>query len=154
MSGAAAISVRVRVLAHGEGLPLPAWQTAGAVGADLHAAIAEDAPLVLAPGERSVVPCGFCLALPEGWEAQIRPRSGLAARHGVTLLGAPGTIDWDYRGEIQATVVNLGQQPFRLVRGDRFAQLVLAPVVRALWTVVTELEDTERGLQGFGSTGR
>lgn len=147
-----AITVHVRVLPHGEGLPLPSWQTAGAVGADLHAALTE--PLVLGPGERSVVPSGLCLALPEGWEAQIRARSGLAARHGVTLLGAPGTIDWDYRGEIAGTLINLGREPFRLARGDRFAQLVLAPVVRATWTVVTELDDTPRGDRGFGSTGR
>ena len=146
------LPVRVVVLPHGEGLPLPTWQTAGAAGADLYAALTE--PLVLLPGDRAVVPCGFCMALPDGWEAQVRPRSGLAVRHGVTVLNAPGTIDADYRGEVQVPLVNHGREVFRVARGDRVAQLVLAPVVRARWAVVTELDASERGSGGFGSTGR
>ena len=149
MSG---LAVRLQVLAHGAGLPLPRWQTDGAAGADLHAAV--DVPLVLAPGERALVPTGIALALPAGWEAQIRPRSGLAVKHGVTVLNAPGTIDADYRGEIRVALVHLGQEPFTIVRGERIAQLVLAPVVRAEWTVVDELDPTARGAGGFGSTGQ
>jgi dUTP pyrophosphatase len=146
------MEVRVRVLPHGEGLPLPRWQTAGAAGADLCAAVTE--PVVLEPGQRAVVPVGICMELPAGWEAQVRPRSGLAVRHGVTVLNAPGTIDSDYRGELQVPLINLGQEPFRIVRGERIAQLVLAPVVRAEWVVVPSLDDTPRGTGGFGSTGR
>lgn len=146
------IGVRVRVLPHGEGLPLPRWQTAGAAGADLCAAITEI--WVLEPGDRRVIPTGLCLALPEGWEAQVRPRSGLAVRHGITVLNAPGTIDSDYRGELQVPLINHGREPFRIARGERIAQLVLAPVVRGSWEVVTTLDDTERGTNGFGSTGR
>ncbi|MEZ4239272.1 MAG: dUTP diphosphatase [Myxococcota bacterium] len=154
MSGAPPIRVRVRVLPHGEGLPLPAWQTAGAAGADLVAAVTE--PLVLQPGDRAVVPTGLCLALPDGWEAQVRPRSGLAARFGVTVLNAPGTIDADYRGEVQVPLVNHGREPFRVARGDRIAQVVFAPVVRAAFEVVDALDhgETARGTGGFGSTGR
>ncbi|MEQ1504710.1 MAG: dUTP diphosphatase [Myxococcota bacterium] len=147
-----AVPVRLVVLAHGEGLPLPAWQTAGAAGADLYAAIA--APLTLAPGDRAVVPTGIAIALPAGWEAQIRPRSGLAVKHGVTVLNAPGTIDWDYRGELLVPLINHGREPFRIARGERVAQLVLAPVVRAAWQVVVDLDGTDRGDRGFGSTGR
>lgn len=147
-----AVPVRLVVLAHGEGLPLPAWQTAGAAGADLYAAIA--APLTLAPGDRAVVPTGIAIALPAGWEAQIRPRSGLAVKHGVTVLNAPGTIDWDYRGELLVPLINHGDQPFRIERGDRVAQLVLAPVVRATWVRVDGLPGSDRGDRGFGSTGR
>jgi dUTP pyrophosphatase len=149
---ASGVAVRLRVLPHGAGLPLPEWQTEGAAGADLHAAL--DAPLVLAPGERALVPTGIAIALPDGWEAQIRPRSGLAIRHGITVLNAPGTIDADYRGEIRVALVHLGQEPFTVTRGERIAQLVLAPVVRAVWDVVDELDDTTRGGGGFGSTGR
>jgi dUTP pyrophosphatase len=154
MVGATPIPVRVRVLPHGEGLPLPTWQTAGAAGADLVAALGE--PMVLAPGDRCVVPTGLCMALPEGWEAQVRPRSGLAVRHGVTVLNAPGTIDADYRGEVLVPLINLGREPFRVARGERIAQVVFAPVVRAAWEVVHALDDTEtaRGARGFGSTGR
>ncbi len=146
------IRVPLRVLPHGEGLPLPAWQTAGAAGADLVAAVGE--PLELRPGERALVPTGIAIALPQGWEAQVRPRSGLAVRHGITVLNAPGTIDADYRGEIQVALVHLGKEPFVITRGERIAQLVLAPVVRAEWTVVNDLETTARGSGGFGSTGR
>lgn len=154
MGGAPPIEVRVRVLPHGEGLPLPAWQTAGAAGADLLAAVAVE--LILEPGERRVVPTGLCLALPDGWEAQVRPRSGLAVRHGVTVLNAPGTIDADYRGELMVPLINHGREPFRVARGERIAQIVFAPVVRARFTVVGELDpaETARGAGGFGSTGR
>ncbi|MEQ1566011.1 MAG: dUTP diphosphatase [Myxococcota bacterium] len=147
-----ALPVQVVVLAHGEGLPLPHWQTPGAAGADLHAAVVE--PVVLEPGARLVVPTGLCIGLPEGWEAQIRPRSGLAVRHGVTVLNAPGTIDADYRGELLVPLINHGDQPFRIERGDRVAQLVLAPVVRATWVRVDGLPGSDRGDRGFGSTGR
>lgn len=146
------IPVRVVVLPHGEGLGLPQWQTAGAAGADLRAAI--DGPWTLAPGDRALVPTGLCLALPVGWEGQVRPRSGLAVRHGVTVLNAPGTLDHDYRGEVKVPLINLGREPFVIARGERIAQLVLAPVVRAAWSVVTTLEATDRGTGGFGSTGR
>ena len=146
------VDVRIVVLPHGEGLPLPAYETAGAAGCDLRAAI--DAPVVLAPGAWSVVPCGFRIALAEGWEAQVRPRSGLAAKHGVTVLNAPGTIDADYRGEVKVPVINHGPAPFTIQRGERIAQLVVAPVARAWWIQVAELEETARGGGGFGSTGR
>jgi dUTP pyrophosphatase len=144
--------VRVVVLRHGRDLPLPRWQTPGAAGADLHAALTE--PVVLDPGQRAVIPTGLVLGLPDGWEAQVRPRSGLAVRHGVTVLNSPGTIDADYRGEVLVPLINHGQQPFRIERGERIAQLVLAPVVRGGWVVVDALEDTERGASRFGSTGR
>lgn len=146
------VPVRIRRLPHGADLPLPAWQTAGAAGADLHAAV--EAPLVLGPGDRQLVPTGLAIALPEGWEAQVRPRSGLAWRHGVTVLNAPGTIDADYRGEIKVPLINHGAEAFEVTRGQRIAQLVLAPVVRADWELVDELpDDTDRGAAGFGSTG-
>jgi len=146
------VAVRLRVLPHGAGLPLPEWQTDGAAGADLHAAV--DVPLVLAPGERALVPTGIAIALPAGWEAQIRPRSGLAVRHGITVLNAPGTIDADYRGEIRVALVHLGQEPCTITRGERIAQIVVAPVTRPVWDVVEELDETPRGAGGFGSTGR
>lgn len=145
------VAVRLRVLPHGEGLPLPAYQTPGAAGCDLRAALAE--PLVLAPGARGLVPTGLCVALPEGFEAQVRPRSGLAVKHGVTVVNAPGTIDADYRGEVQVALINLGDAPFTIQRGDRVAQLVVAPVTRAVWARVDRLDDTSRGGGGFGSTG-
>jgi dUTP pyrophosphatase len=146
--------VRLRRLPHGEGLPLPAYQTAHAAGLDLAAAVPADAPLTLAPGARSLVPTGFAIALPEGFEAQVRPRSGLAARHGVTVLNTPGTIDADYRGEIQVILVNLGSEAFVVTRGLRIAQLVIAPVARASVIEADTLDDTARGAGGFGSTGR
>lgn len=140
------------VLAHGEGLPLPDYQTAGAAGADLRAALVD--PVVLAPGQRALIPCGFAMAIPQGWEVQVRPRSGLAAKHGVTMVNGPGTIDCDYRGEVKVPIINLGQEPFGIERGERIAQMVLAPVYRIAWDVVDGLEqDTERGQSGFGSTG-
>ena len=145
------VRVRVVVLPHAEGLPLPQWQTPGAAGADLHAAVGE--PVVLEPGGRAPIPTGLRVALPEGWELQVRPRSGLAKR-GVTVMNAPGTVDSDYRGEVVVTLVNHGREPHRVARGDRVAQAVLAPVHRAEWIVVDELDETERGGGGFGSTGR
>lgn len=145
--------LRVRRLPHGAGLPLPAYQTAHAAGLDLAAAVPADAPVTLAPGARGLVPTGFAIALPEGFEAQVRPRSGLAARHGVTVLNTPGTIDADYRGEIQVILINLGAEPFTVTRGLRIAQLVVAPVARASVIEADALDDTARGAGGFGSTG-
>lgn len=141
-------------LPHGKGLPLPAYQTDQAAGLDLVAAVPADAPLVLAPGERLIVPTGLAIALPEGTEAQLRPRSGLAARHGVTVLNAPATIDADYRGEIGVLLINHGTEPFTIRRGERIAQLVVAQVARADFTPVAALSTTARGSGGFGSTGR
>jgi dUTP pyrophosphatase len=146
--------LRLRRLPHGAGLPLPAYQTAHAAGLDLAAAVPADAPVVLASGARSLVPTGFAIALPEGFEAQVRPRSGLAAHHGVTVLNTPGTIDADYRGEIQVILINLGAEPFTVSRGLRIAQLVITPVARASVTEADALDDTARGAGGFGSTGR
>ncbi len=148
---AAPLAVAIRRLPHGADLPLPAYATAGSAGLDILAAIADE--VVLAPGERRLVPAGIAVALPDGYEAQLRPRSGLAVRHGVTLVNSPGTIDADYRGEIQAILINLGTSPFRLRRGDRMAQLVVAPVTRICWEESTGLDGTARGAGGFGSTG-
>ena len=145
--------VRIRRLAHGDGLPLPAYQSAHAAGLDLPAAVPQDAPVSLAPGERRLIATGFAIALPDGFEAQVRPRSGLAARHGVAVLNTPGTIDADYRGEIQVILINLGREPFVVTRGMRIAQLVVAPVARAGIIEVDTLDDTPRGSGGFGSTG-
>jgi dUTP pyrophosphatase len=149
-----AIRVDIRQLPHGAGLPLPAYQSAHAAGLDLVAAVAESAPLVLAPGKHAMVPTGLAISLPEGFEAQVRPRSGLAAKHGVTVLNAPGTIDADYRGEIQVILINHGTEPFTIQRGERIAQMVIAPVVQARLVAVASLSDTDRGAGGFGSTGR
>ena len=149
----AAITIDVCQLPHGKGLALPAYQTAHAAGLDLLAAVPEDAPLVLAPGTHAMVPTGLTIALPEGFEAQVRPRSGLAARHGVTVLNAPGTIDADYRGEVQVILVNFGSESFAVTRGMRIAQLVVAPVARARLREVAALDATPRGDGGFGSTG-
>jgi dUTP pyrophosphatase len=140
-------------LPHGEDLPLPSYQTAGAAGVDLLAAIAATGPLTLAPGSRALVPTGIAIAIPEGHEAQVRPRSGLAARHGITILNAPGTIDADYRGEIQVVLANLGNEAVTITRGMRIAQLVIAPVARAHLQEVSSLDGTKRGTGGFGSTG-
>lgn len=145
--------VAVQVLPHGVGLPLPTYASALAAGCDLSAAIATEAPLSLAPGERALVATGLAIALQPGFEAQIRPRSGLALRHGITVLNAPGTIDADYRGEIQVLLVNLGSEPFTISRGMRVAQLVLAPVTRARFVSTERLDDTARAAAGFGSTG-
>lgn len=140
-------------LPHAEGLPLPAYETAQAAGMDLRAAVAEDAPLTLRPGDRFAVPTGLAFALPDGFEAQVRPRSGLAAKNGITCLNAPGTIDADYRGEVKAILVNHGAEDFVIRRGDRIAQLVIAPVVQARWAETAALDETQRGAGGFGSTG-
>ncbi len=146
-------NVRYRVLPHGEGLAAPAYRSALAAGLDLSASIPEGETLTLAPGERALVPAGIALELPEGLEAQVRPRSGLAHRHGVTVLNAPGTIDADYRGEICVLLINHGTQPFTISRGDRIAQLVIAPVIAASLEAVAVLEATARNSGGFGSTG-
>lgn len=138
-------------LPHGGGLELPSYATEQSAGMDLAAAI--DAPVVLAPGERRAVPTGFAIALPDGYEAQVRPRSGLALKHGISILNSPGTIDADYRGEIRVILVNLGQEAVTLRRGDRIAQLVVAPVTRAAWNETASLPGTARGDGGFGSTG-
>lgn len=145
------IPVSIKRLEHAADLPLPAYETAYAAGMDLMACIPAD--ITLAPGERAVIPAGFAIALPEGFEAQVRPRSGLAAKHGITVLNAPGTIDADYRGEVGVILVNLGQTAFAVSRGMRIAQMVIAPVSRAAWREVENLDDTQRGTGGFGSTG-
>ncbi len=147
------VTVAVSRLAHGEGLDLPAYQTADAAGLDLVAALADDDPVTLAPGARALVPTGLAIALPAGTEAQVRPRSGLALKAGVTVLNAPGTIDADYRGEVKVLLVNLGGESATIRRGDRIAQMVIAPVLQADLALVAELPDTARGAGGFGSTG-
>ena len=146
--------VPVVVLAHGQGLDLPAHATAASAGMDLRAAVPEGEPVVLAPGAFALVPTGLQLALPPGTEGQIRPRSGLAARHGVTVLNSPGTLDADYRGEVQVLLVNHGREPFAIARGERIAQLVVARYERVRLAVVDALDETARGAGGFGSTGR
>ncbi|WP_317213994.1 dUTP diphosphatase [Gluconobacter sp. GP1] len=145
------IDVRITRLPHSKGLPLPAYATSGAAGFDFVAAIAE--PIVIAPGGRALVPTGLCIALPSAYELQIRPRSGLALKHGITLPNSPGTIDEDYRGEIGIIVMNAGSEPFTVERGTRIAQGVLAPVSRLKWQEVSSLDETDRGARGFGSTG-
>ena len=152
MSGA--VKVDILQLPHGEGLALPAYQSAAAGGLDLRAAVPEGALLVLAPGKHAMVPTGLAIALPRGFEAQVRPRSGLAAKHGVTVLNSPGTIDADYRGEINVILINHGAAPFTIRRGERIAQMVIAPVVQAVLVPVAALSSTDRGSGGFGSTGR
>ena len=146
--------VRIRRLPHAEGLQLPAYETAGAAGCDLRAALAEDAPVSLKPGQRTLVPTGLQLALPEGWEAQIRPRSGLAAKFGLTCLNSPGTVDADYRGEVKVILINHGAEEFVIRRGERIAQMVIAPVWQAQFEEAETLDETARGEGGFGSTGR
>jgi dUTP pyrophosphatase len=148
------VKIDVRQLPHGQGLPLPSYQSAHAAGLDLLAAVAEDSPMILAPGERALVPTGISVALPAGYEAQVRPRSGLASKHGVTVLNAPGTVDADYRGEIGVLLINHGDAPFAIRRGERIAQMVIASVLRAELVAITALSSTERGSGGFGSTGR
>lgn len=148
------VNVAVLPLPHFDGLQLPAYETDGSAGMDVRAAVPEDAPMVLAPGARAMVPTGLSVAIPQGYEIQVRPRSGLAAKHGLTCLNTPGTIDSDYRGEIKVILVNLGQEAFTIQRGERIAQLVLAPVTRLAWQAVDSLDETARGAGGFGSTGR
>jgi dUTP pyrophosphatase len=150
----AVVKVDIRQLPHGEGLPLPAYQSAHAAGLDLLAAVPEDAPMMLAPGKQALVPTGLTIALPPGYEAQVRPRSGLAAKHGVTVLNAPGTVDADYRGEIGVLLINHGEVPFQIRRGERIAQMVIASVSRAELVPTASLSATDRGNGGFGSTGR
>jgi len=145
--------IEVVRLTHAEGLPLPAYETAHAAGMDLRAAVPEDAPFDLRPGERAAVPTGLTMAIPPGFEGQVRPRSGLALRAGVTCLNTPGTLDADYRGELKVILVNLGEADFTIRRGDRIAQLVIAPVTSAAWNEVETLDETARGEGGFGSTG-
>ena len=143
--------LRLRRLVHGKGLAVPSYETAGSAGLDLPAAV--DEPITLEPGARAVVPTGLAIALPDGHEGQVRPRSGLAVKHGITVLNAPGTIDADYRGEVHVPLINLGDAPFVVERGMRIAQLVVAPVVRVTVEAVDTLDETERGGGGFGSTG-
>lgn len=147
------VELRIKQLPHGEGLPLPAYQSALAAGFDLTAAVPEDSPLTIAPGARALVPTGLAFALPDGFEAQVRPRSGLAMKHGLTVLNSPGTIDADYRGEVQILLINLGVDSVVITRGMRVAQCVIATVTRANFAVMTSLDQTARGAGGFGSTG-
>ena len=144
-------TVRVKVLPHGKALDLPRYETALAAGADVRAAIVK--PFVLRPGERFMVPTGIAIALPPGWEAQMRPRSGLAAKHGISCVNSPGTIDADYRGELKVILINHGSEDFAINRGDRIGQMVIAPVWQARFVEADELDETDRGAGGFGSTG-
>ncbi len=146
-------AIEVVRLPHAEGLSLPAYESAHAAGMDLRAAVAEDAPLTLRPGDRLAVPTGLTMAIPVGFEGQVRPRSGLALRAGVTCLNSPGTIDADYRGEVHVILINHGPEDFVIRRGERIAQLLISPVVQATWSEVGSLSDTARGAGGFGSTG-
>ncbi|MND81100.1 Deoxyuridine 5'-triphosphate nucleotidohydrolase [compost metagenome] len=147
-------TVRVERLPHAEGLALPAYETTGSAGMDLRAAVAEFEPVILAPGERRLIPTGLKIALEPGYEAQVRPRSGLALKHGVTCLNSPGTIDSDYRGEVGVILINHGQIAFEIQRGERIAQMVIAPYAQAVMAEVEALDETARGAGGFGSTGR
>lgn len=147
------INIKCTQLPHGADLPLPAYETSGAAGMDLMAAIPAGEDIVLEPGERRLVPTGLSIAVPPGFEAQIRPRSGLALRHGITMVNAPGTIDSDYRGEVGVILINLGQEPFTIRRAERIGQMVIAAYVQADWQVAVSLDETQRGSGGFGSTG-
>ena len=149
----ARIHAKISRLSHGAGLNLPAYQSALAAGMDLYAALDDGAAVSLAPGARLMVPTGIAIELAAGYEAQIRPRSGLAAKHGVTVLNTPGTIDADYRGEIKVILINLGEEPFVVARGDRIAQMVVHPVIQVDWDEHEDLSETERGAGGFGSSG-
>ena len=146
--------VPIQRLAHNSDLPLPAYESADAAGMDLRAAVPADQPLTLAPGERAAVPTGLAFALPSGFEGQVRPRSGLALKAGITCLNSPGTVDADYRGEVKVILINLGEEAFVIKRGERIAQMVIAPVTRGEFEVVASLDETARGAGGFGSTGR
>lgn len=148
------ITVEIQRLPHAEGLALPAYQSAHAAGLDLLAAVPEDKPLTVRPGQRALVPTGLMIAVPPGHEAQVRPRSGLALKHGVTVLNSPGTVDADYRGEVSVLLINHGEEPFTIRRGERIAQLVIAAMTQANLLVVASLPSTDRGSGGFGSTGR
>jgi len=151
--GVPATEIKLCRLEHGRGLPLPALQTVAAAGADLAAAVPENAPVLINPGEKALICCGFCLAIPQGFEGQIRPRSGLALKHSVTVLNAPGTIDADYRGEVMVILINHGKTPFKVFRGERIAQMIVAPVTQVKYLEVESLGTTKRGAGGFGSTG-
>lgn len=148
------VEIALSFLDHGRGLELPKQQTMGAAGVDLLAALGISETVTIASGARAIVPCGFAMALPQGYEAQVRPRSGLAAKHGVTVLNAPGTIDADYRGEVKVILINHGSESFEIRRGDRIAQMVVAPVSAVTFTERESLDETTRGAGGFGSTGR
>jgi dUTP pyrophosphatase len=148
------LSINLLLLPHAEGLELPEYATAGSAGMDLRAAIGQNSPISLAPGERQLIPTGLRMAIPQGWEGQVRPRSGLAFKKGVTVLNAPGTIDSDYRGEVGVILINHGLEPFIINRGERIAQLLFAQVVQGQWRTVTDLDQTQRDEGGFGSTGR
>lgn len=150
----APLAVRIQRLPHAEGLPLPAYETAGSAGMDLRAAVPEDQPVTLSPGQRALIPTGLKIAVPMGYEAQVRARSGLALKHGIICPNAPGTIDSDYRGECGVILANIGHEPFVIHRGERIAQLVIARHERADWIEVETLDETARGTGGFGSTGR
>ena len=150
----ARLDIALRWLEHGRGLTVPRQQTTGAAGVDLPAALGADEVVTIPPGRTAMIPTGFAIALPEGFEAQIRPRSGLAAKHAVTVLNAPGTVDADYRGEVKVMLINHGQAPFEVRRGDRIAQMVVAPVSAVSFVEQEALDDTERGDKGHGSTGR
>jgi len=147
------VSVRIKPLAHYEGLALPAYETAQSAGMDLRAAVAEDDPVTIPPGEWRLIPVGIAIALPPGYEAQVRPRSGLAAKFGISCVNTPGTVDADYRGEIRVNLINHGKADFTVNRGERIAQMIIAPVTQAVWDVADTLDETERGEGGFGSTG-
>ena len=147
------MKLNVKTLEHFEGLELPAYQTAGSAGLDLPAAVPADAPVVIAPGEWKLIPTGICIALPEGYEAQIRPRSGLAAKKGISCVNTPGTVDADYRGELRVNLINHGKEPFVVQRGERIAQMVIGQFTQISWTPVDALDETARGQGGFGSTG-
>lgn len=147
------VSIALKPLPHFEGLDVPSYETDGAAGMDVRAAVPADAPITLATGERAMVPTGLSMAIPEGYEIQMRPRSGLAAKHGITCLNSPGTVDSDYRGELKVILINHGAEPFTIQRGERIGQMVLAPVTRAAFNLVESLDETERGAGGFGSTG-
>jgi dUTP pyrophosphatase len=153
MSADARLALQIMRLPHGADLPLPQYQSAQAAGLDLLAAVPADAPVVIAPGARALIPTGVAVALPPGYEGQVRPRSGLAVRHGVTVLNTPGTVDADYRGELQIALVNLGNEPFIVQRGMRVAQMIVAPVERVVLVEVESLNTTKRATGGFGSTG-
>ncbi len=148
------VSVCVKPLPHFDGLALPAYETSGSAGLDVRAAVPENEPVTLASGARAMVPTGLSVAIPDGYELQMRPRSGLAAKHGITCLNSPGTIDSDYRGELKVILINHGEAAFTITRGERIGQLVLAPVTRLAWTMIDALPPSDRGEGGFGSTGR
>jgi dUTP pyrophosphatase len=153
MSSAKTVFVRIKALPHYEGLELPVYETPQSAGMDLRAAIASDEPITIPPRTWKLIPVGIAISLPTGHEAQIRPRSGLAAKKGITILNTPGTIDADYRGEIRVNIINHGKEDFLVNRGDRIAQMVVAPVTQAVWNVTDTLDETSRGTGGFGSTG-